>query len=71
MYENKNVSALVAVGHDGSIQIVSDLNRKIPIDKLWEEAYNDAVNIYSNKEIATIKATDLLYEIGLFKTERR
>ena len=71
MYKHKNVSAVVAVGHDGSVQIVTNLNRNFEIDKFWEEAYNDAVSIYQDEKLATHKATTALYELGVFDTESR
>ena len=71
MYQHENVSAVVAVGHDGSVQIVSNLNRKFEIDKYWEEVYNNAVEIYQDTKLATHKATTALYELGIFDTESR
>lgn len=71
MYKNKNISAIVAAGHDGSIQMVSELNRKIPIDKLWEKVYNDNVGAYSDKKLAEHKALTTLYDLGIFKVESR
>jgi len=71
MYEHTNVSAVVAVGHDGSVQIVSNLNRKFEIDKYWEDAYNEAVTTYQDEKLATHKATTALYELGVFDTESR
>jgi hypothetical protein len=75
MYENPNISAIVMVGHDGSLQKVSHLDRKFPIDKLWESVYNDSVLELGDKVLAEHKATTALYEAGkkrkIFKTESR
>jgi hypothetical protein len=75
MYEHQNISAVVAACHDGSVQIVHDLNRKFPIDNLWETVYNDSVALYKDKKIAEHKATTALYEAAkkrkIFKTESR
>lgn len=71
MYQNKNVSAVVAVGHDGSVQIISNLNREIPIDKLWEKVYNDTVSAFGDKVVAEHKSLTTLYDLGIFKTESR
>jgi len=71
MYKNNNISAIVAAGHDGSIQMVSELNRKIPIDKLWEKVYNDNVSVYGDKKLAEHKALTTLYDLGIFKVESR
>ena len=71
MHRNENISAIVAVGHDGSIQIVSALDRKIPIDKLWEMVYNDNVGVYGDKKLAEHKALTTLYDLGIFKSESR
>ena len=71
MYEHENISAIVAVGHDGSVQMVSNLNRKIPLDKLWEKVYNDSVSVYGDKKLAEHKALTTLYDLGIFKSESR
>lgn len=71
MYKHNNVSAVVAVGHDGTVHTISNLNRKVNIDKLWNEVYNDCVNMYKDKNVAAKKATSILYEMGLFKYESR
>lgn len=71
MYKQDKVEAVVAVGHDGTVHIVSSLNRDFDIENYWQEAYNDAVEQYGDKEVAKIKATDALYNLGVFKYERR
>ena len=71
MYQNENISATVAVGHDGTVQIVSHLDRNIPLDKLWERLYNDYANQYGDKIIAERMATTMLYDSDIFKSESR
>ena len=71
MYQNENISATVAVGHDGTVHIVSGLNRKKSLDKLWEKVYNDTVEQYGDKVIAERMATTALYKSGIFKSESR
>lgn len=71
MYKNQNIEAVVAVGHDGSVQIVSNINRKFILESVWEEAYNKYVQIYKDKTVSEHKATDLIYELRIFKTEIR
>lgn len=62
-----NVTASMAVGHDGSIHYIYDFNRDIDIDKIYQEVYNKYISMYGNKELANIKATDMLYRIKAFK----
>ena len=68
-YKHENISSIVAVGHDGTVHTISNINRKVDIDKLWEDVYNDFVNVYNDKRVATKKATSILYEMNLFKYE--
>lgn len=71
MYRNPNIDSIVAVGHDGSVQIVSALNRKVDIEKAWEKVYNDAVEVYKDKTLAEHEATNAIYALGVFNTESR
>ena len=71
MYNHRNVSSIVAVGHDGSVQIVYNLNRDFYIDKLWGKVYNEALEKYQDKELSEKIATSFLYESGMFDFESR
>ena len=71
MYKQDKVDAVVAVGHDGSVHVITDLDRDFDIENYWQEAYNDAMKVYGDKDVARHKATDELYSLGVFKYERR
>lgn len=69
--KENSVYAIASVGHDGSISYVYDLKENFDIEKFWEEAYNNYKEIYGDNILAKHYATDLLYELGVFKTESR
>lgn len=69
--KENNVNAVVAVGHDGSVNIVSELNKEFDIEKFWKEAYNGYQEIYKDDILAEHYATDDLYRLGIFKVESR
>ena len=71
MYKHNNVVAVVAVGHDGSVHVATELNRKVDIEKVWEMLYNRSVEKYGDADLARIRATDALYRAGVFKYESR
>lgn len=66
-FATKNTDVSVAVGHNGSVHCIYDINRKIDIDKIYNLVYNSILEEYGNKDLATIKATDALYKSGAFK----
>ena len=69
--KEKNISAVVAAGHDGSVYVVSNLKNDFDIEIFWEEAYNTYKQIYQDDILAEHHATDDLYELGVFDVERR
>lgn len=71
MYANPSIDSVVAVCHDGSVQIVYGLNRKVDIEKMWNRVYNDVVDSTHDKTLAEHAATTYLYESKIFKTESR
>lgn len=66
-----NVDGVIAVGHDGSVYLVTDLDSEFNIDIFWEEGYNSYKKIYRDEILANHHATDDLYKLGVFKAERR
>ena len=75
LFENSSfVSGSVAVGHDGSVHLISNPSTQIDkktLDKLWNELYNDAVKDYQDKDLASHYALDDIYKTGLFDYEER
>jgi len=69
--KEKNISAVVAAGHDGSVYVVSNLKNDFDIEIFWEEAYNTYKQIYQDDILAERHATDDLYKLGVFDVERR
>ena len=71
LFANDEIEASIAVGHNGIVHIVSNPNRKIDIEKLYESLYNEYKEIYANSELARIYALDDLYDLKIFDYESR
>lgn len=71
LWKEAKANSSIVVGHDGTVYRISDINRKIPLDKIYEEAYNECIEMGFPHEFAAIKATDKLYEIKAFKYLKR
>ena len=69
--KRSNVKAVVASGHDGSVYIVSELDKNFNIDEFWKKTYNGYKQIFSDDILANHRATDDLYSLKVFKIERR
>lgn len=65
-FKQENVKASIVVGHDGSVNIISNINRKIDIEKIYNRYYNEYKKIGYESQHARIKATDEIYSIGIF-----
>lgn len=66
LWREEKVDASIIVGHDGSVCSISKINRKIPLDKIYEDAYNKYIEEGFPKSYAALKATDKLYETDAF-----
>ena len=71
LFEHEKTSASIVFCHDGTVHILSNPNRDFDIVQFWDHAYNEYVEIYKDKSIAEIKATDALYALNLFHYERK
>lgn len=71
LFVNDDIEASIAVGHNGMVHIVSNPDRTIDIEKLYESLYNEYKEIYANSEIARIYALDDLYDLKIFDYESR
>lgn len=71
LFVNDEIEASIAVGHNGIVHIVSNPNRKIDIEKLYESLYNEYKEIYANSELSRIYALDDLYDLKIFDYESR
>lgn len=56
----------IIVGHDGSVFEISNINRDIPLDKIYKNAYNNAIENNIPKDYAKIIATNALYDTRAF-----
>lgn len=66
-WKNEKVYASVVVGHDGSVHVLSDFNRKVDIEAMYDKWYDYYKEIFQHKDRARIKATDKIYDLGAFK----
>ena len=71
LFVNDDIEASIAVGHIGMVHFVSNPDRTIDIEKLYESLYNEYKEIYANSEIARIYALDDLYDLKIFDYESR
>lgn len=69
--KEKNISAVASVGHDGSVFMVSELDKNFDIEKYWNDVYNKYNDIYKDEILANHYATDDLYNMKVFKIESR
>lgn len=67
MYKNSDIDKSIAVGHDGSVHLVFDMNRSKDLVGYHERWYNYYKSLgYTDRE-SQLKATDRIYEKGWFK----
>lgn len=71
LFVNDDIKATIAVGHNGMVHIVSNPDRTLDIEKLYESLYNEYKEIYANSELARIYALDDLYDLKIFDYESR
>ena len=57
----------VEEGHDGSVHVLSDFNRKIDIEEIYKKIYDKYMIEYQHKGNARVKATDKIYDLCVFK----
>lgn len=73
-FNHDMIDAGVVVGHDGSVRIIHDFDRRVDIESLYRDMYNEAKEIYPLKDMAKMKALTSFYEYvkknGGFKYER-
>lgn len=66
-FKQKNVKASIVVGHDGSVSIITNINRKVDIEKIYNEYYNKYKQLGYEGQHAKLKATDDIYNLNVFK----
>lgn len=71
MAKNEKIEKLIVAGHDGSLHIISDLNRSVDLKETYQEIYNEFVALHQNKQLADLLAMDEIYKMGLFNYQER
>ena len=66
-FRQENVKASIVVGHDGSVSMISNINRKVNIEKIYNEYYNKYKQLGYESQHAKLKATDDIYNLNVFK----
>lgn len=66
-YKQNNVIMSIVAGHDGSLHYIYDINRHVDIESIYNDWYNYYKKNNTPAGLAKIKATDRLYEMGVFK----
>ena len=70
-WAEEKADSSVVVGHDGTVYILSEINREIPLDKIYEEAYNRSIENGFPKSYAKVIAANALYDSGAFSFVKR
>ena len=65
-WKEEKADASIVVGHDGTVYVIANANRKIPLDKLYEKYYNDYIAEGYGTDLSRLKATDTVYSLGAF-----
>lgn len=65
-WKEEKAVASVVVGHDGTVYIITDANRKIPLDKLYEKYYYSYKELGYDVDMARLKATNDIYASKAF-----
>lgn len=63
-FNHDMIDAGVVVGHDGSVRIIRDFDRRVDIESLYRDMYNEAKEIYPLKSKAEEYALTKLYKWG-------
>lgn len=60
------IEASVVVGHDGSVRVMRNFDRRVDIEKVYQTLYNSIKNEIPLKSLAENRALDKLYDMGVF-----
>lgn len=66
MQKSPNVIKSVIIGHNGKVHIIDNMNKKVGIEKLFEERYTYFKDKYLDKDIAMVKSTNTIYNKKIF-----
>lgn len=62
----QKADASIIVGHDGSVHCLLNMNRNIPLDKVYKKLYDKYKEDGYDTDFAKIKATNDLYNLNVF-----
>lgn len=65
-WKEEKADASIVVGHDGAVYAITDMNRKIPLDKLYEMYYYSYKELGYDVDMARLKATNDIYASKAF-----
>ena len=67
----KNAVGTIAIGHDGSVHMASNLEDNVNVEKNWDEELKELKQSGFPSGVAEHKALDKLYDLGIFDYVRR
>ena len=65
-WKEEKADASIVVGHDGTVYVIANANRKIPLDKLYEKYYDSYKELGYDVDMAKLKATNDVYASKAF-----
>lgn len=65
-WKEEKADASIVVGHDGTVYVITDMNRKIPLDKLYEKYYHSYKELGYDVDMARLKSTNAIYDSKAF-----
>lgn len=66
VFANDFIAASVVIGHDGTVRILRDFNRRVNVEKAYEKLYNEVKKKYPLKSLAEKITLDKIYDLGVF-----
>jgi len=71
LFEYNDVIGTAVVGHDGSVNIAFNPNRKFDIDEMYKRWYDENMKKYDFKDVAELRSLDELYSANIFEFRSR
>lgn len=71
LWREEKADCSIVAGHDGTVFLISEMDRKISLDKIYYDEYNKCIDMQFPRDFAAAKATDKLYETNAFVYKKR
>jgi len=71
LWREEKADCSIVAGHDGTVFLISEMDRKISLDKIYYDEYNKCIDMQFPRDFAAAKATDKLYETNAFVYQKR